>query len=64
MINRSKNRKYRLNGIWPSIRLPFKERLCRAFRDHLIYGAGELPAKTDLRPHMSPIEDQSKIGSW
>ena len=64
LTNRFQNRKYCLNGIWPSTRLPFKERLCQVFRDHLLYNAEELPPKTDLREQMTSVEDQSQTGSW
>ncbi|CAF1445203.1 unnamed protein product [Rotaria sordida] len=63
LISQDKNRKYRLNGVRPSTRLPIKEPLCQIFRDHLIYSSDQLPPKTDLREHMTPVEDQSKIGS-
>ena len=58
------NRKWRLNGIWPSNRLPNKHQLRQAFGDHILYSAEQLPPKTDLRPNMTPVEDQSQIGSW
>jgi hypothetical protein len=64
LINRNKNRKFRLNGVWPSTRLPIKARLCQAFRDHVLYSAETLPPKADLRDQMTPVEDQSQIGSW
>lgn len=64
LINRYKNRKFRLDGIFPSTRLPSKHRLCLAFANHLVYSAEDLPPKTDLRSEMTPVEDQSRIGSW
>ncbi len=64
LINRNKNRKFRLNGLLRSTRLPNKERLCQAFNDHLLYSPDQLPPKTDLRDSMTPVEDQSQIGSW
>jgi hypothetical protein len=64
LLNRGENRKYRLNGLWPSTRLPNKQKLCKAFSDHVIYSAEQLPPKADLRDQMTPVEDQSQIGSW
>ena len=64
LINRYQNRKCRINGIWPSSRLPSKHKLRQAFSDHVIYSADQLPPKADLRDHMTPVEDQSQIGSW
>ncbi|CAF3348813.1 unnamed protein product [Rotaria sp. Silwood1] len=63
LVNRYKNRKFRLNGIFPSTHLPSKQWLCQALSDHLIYDANQLPPKVDLRQDMTPVEDQSKIGS-
>ncbi|CAF3993559.1 unnamed protein product [Adineta steineri] len=63
LISHDKTRKYRLNGVRPSTRLPNKETLCHVFRDHMLYTSDQLPPKTDLRKHLTPIEDQSKIGS-
>ncbi|CAF1222566.1 unnamed protein product [Adineta ricciae] len=63
LANLPRYNKFRLNGIHPSERLPFKERLCQAFRDHLVYNPEDLPPKTDLREQMTPVEDQSRIGS-
>lgn len=64
LMNRYKNRKFRLDGIFPSIYLPSKQCLCQAFSDNLIYNADELPPKVDLRQDMTPVEDQSRLGSW
>ncbi len=64
LINRNENRKFRLNGLIRSIRLPHKHHLRQAFQDHMLYSSDQLPPKTDLRPNMTPVEDQSQIGSW
>ena len=64
LINRIDSRKFRLNGILPSNRLPTKQKLCQAFRDHVLYSPAQLPHKVDLRDDMTPVEDQSEIGSW
>ncbi|CAF2066013.1 unnamed protein product [Rotaria magnacalcarata] len=63
LLNKLLNRKCRINGIFPSIRLPRKQHLCQAFSDHIIYGSEQLPPKTDLRNDMTEVEDQSRIGS-
>ena len=64
LLNKINARKCRLNGILPSTRLPRKHNLRQPFRDHLLYNAQELPPKADLRDQMTPVEDQSRIGSW
>ena len=64
LISPDKNRKYLLNGVRPSPRLPTKEALSQVFRGHLEYSPDDLPPKTDLREHMTSVEDQSKVGSW
>jgi hypothetical protein len=64
LIDKINDNKFRLNGIIPSNRLPHKEKLCQLFREHVIYTADQLPPKVDLRPDMTAVEDQSKIGSW
>ncbi len=64
LVNGISGRRYRLNGIRPSTRLPHKHLLRQAFGDHMIYSADQLPPKVDLRPGMTPVEDQSQIGSW
>jgi hypothetical protein len=64
LVNQISGQKRRLNGIIRSTRLPSKDQLRQAFRDHMIYSADQLPPKADLRPDMTPVEDQSQIGSW
>ena len=56
--------KFRLNGLVPSSRLPSESQLCENFRDHILYAAEQLPPKVDLRAEMTPVEDQSRVGSW
>ncbi|UJR16844.1 hypothetical protein I4U23_003743 [Adineta vaga] len=63
LLNRIDARRFRLNGIIPSNRLPSKQKLCQAFRDHVLYAPADLPHKVDLRSDMTPVEDQSRIGS-
>jgi hypothetical protein len=64
LMNRNQNRKFRLNGLIRSIRLPHKQSLRQAFQDHIVYNSDQLPPKADLRNSMTPVEDQSQIGSW
>ncbi|CAF0778658.1 unnamed protein product [Adineta ricciae] len=63
LINKLSNRKYRLNGIWPSNRLPNKGNLCQSFNNRVTYTPEELPPKVDLRNDMTTVENQSSIGS-
>jgi hypothetical protein len=62
--DRFKTTKHRLNGVLKSRRLPKSAALCQNFRDHTTVTPDELPPKVDLRHDMTPVEDQSKIGSW
>lgn len=64
LFNRFYEKKCRLNGIKPSTRLPWKEKLCQYFADHIQLASDQLPPKVDLRSELTPVEDQSKIGSW
>ncbi|CAF1147020.1 unnamed protein product [Rotaria sordida] len=63
LYNRFNDKKFRLNGIKPSTRMPSKENLRQFFSDHVLYSTDQLPPKVDLRPDMTPVEDQSRIGS-
>jgi hypothetical protein len=64
LINKIHSKKFRLNGLLPSSRLPQKRHLSKKFRNHILYKAEQLPPKVDLRSAMTPVEDQSQIGSW
>jgi hypothetical protein len=64
LINKINSKKFRLNGLVPSSRLPKKRQLCQSFRDHILYSPQQLPPKVDLRSDMTPVENQSQIGSW
>ncbi|CAF1173762.1 unnamed protein product [Adineta ricciae] len=63
LINQLTNSICRLNGIEPSHRMPHKEELRQAFSDSILYSPEQLPPKVDLRSYMTPVEDQSRIGS-
>ena len=62
--NRLKSTKHRLNGVLKSKRLPKSAALRQNFRDHTTFTRDELPPKVDLRPDMTPVENQSELGSW
>jgi hypothetical protein len=55
--------KSRLTNILPTTHLPHTSRLSQVFRHHILYSVDQLPPKVDLRPDMTPIENQSSIGS-
>ncbi|CAF0949495.1 unnamed protein product [Adineta ricciae] len=63
LTSQASNSKFRVNGLIPSPRLPEKRQLCQSFREHLVYAPEQLPPKVDLRADMTPVEDQSQIGS-
>ena len=64
LFNRITHKRCRLNGIKISHRLPYKEFLHHFFADHVQFDDDQLPPKVDLRPQMTPVEDQSSVGSW
>jgi hypothetical protein len=64
LFNRPTNKRFRLNGIIRSDRLPYKANLRRCFSEIMQLSSDQLPPKVDLRPDMTPVEDQSSIGSW
>jgi len=64
LSNRTTKRKCRLNGLVPSKRLPQKAKLQQHFSNHMLFSDPQLPRKVDLRFEMTPVEDQSSIGSW
>lgn len=64
LISKFGNKKCRLNGIKPSSRMPWKDQLRHYFADHIQLYFDEIPRKVDLRSDMTPVEDQSRIGSW
>jgi hypothetical protein len=61
--NKLSIQKSRLSDLLQTTYLPTTKRLSRAFRHHRLYGADQLPSKVDLRPDMTSVEDQSRIGS-
>jgi len=64
LINQATNKKYRLNGIFPSKRQPENMNLQANFGAHMMYDPSELPPRVDLRADMTTVEDQSTIASW
>ncbi|CAF1433007.1 unnamed protein product [Rotaria sp. Silwood1] len=62
-INSTNNKKFRLNGILRSTRLPDKHKLCQKFRQDMVLRTDQLPPNVDLRSDMTPVEDQSQLGS-
>jgi len=62
-VSKKTGRKYRLDGYLPSTRQPSKPNLRQAFRDRRLYGANQLPPKTDLRKQMTSVENQAHLGS-
>ena len=56
--------KFRVDGVIPSTELPGKPKLQQQFASHMLFGAGQLPPKVDLRPEMTAVEHQSSVGSW
>ncbi|CAF4012283.1 unnamed protein product [Adineta steineri] len=63
LSSQTTKRKCRLNGIKSSERMPKKDKLRKQFKNHIIYSHPQLPQRTDLRDHMTPVEDQSDIAS-
>ncbi|CAF1314177.1 unnamed protein product [Rotaria sp. Silwood1] len=63
LLNLNESRVCRLNGILGSASMPNKPQLCQSFSDHVLYSNDQLPPKVDFRAAMTPVEDQSRIGS-
>lgn len=57
------NRRYPLNGVIPSGRSLAETAPNNLFQSHIVLNASELPPKVDLRPDMTPIENQSSANS-
>ena len=64
LTNRATAQRYRVDGLVSSSDIPNQRRSCQAFSSHALYRADQLPDKVDLRPGMTPVEDQSAVGSW
>ena len=64
LSNRNTVKKCRLNGVRQSTRLPGKAKLQNHFSDHRKFSSQQLPPKVNLRFEMTPVEDQSSVGSW
>jgi hypothetical protein len=64
LTSQTTKRKCRLNGVVPSKRMPEKAHLRKKFSNHIKFSHPELPPKVDIRPDMTPVEDQSSISSW
>ncbi|CAF4786214.1 unnamed protein product [Rotaria socialis] len=55
--------KYRVDCILPSDSIVFGDKQEEDFSGHITISNSELPSKVDLRPGMTAVEDQGKIGS-
>ena len=64
LVDTKTHTKSRLNGVQPSTRLPQKAKLQQDFTAHMRFSAPQLPPKVDLRSEMTPVENQSSVGSW
>jgi hypothetical protein len=64
LTNKTTNTKCRIDGVIPSTRQPKNPKLQQKFGSHMVFSSPQLPPKVDLRPDMTTIEDQSKVGSW
>ncbi len=64
LISKFKQKKFRVDGLIDSPRLPNKPQLRQRFDGHVLYRPEQLPRKVDLRSDMTPVEYQEEIGSW
>ncbi|CAF4159804.1 unnamed protein product [Rotaria magnacalcarata] len=55
--------KRRIDGMLASTRMPNNAQLQQNFSDHMKLDQSQLPRKINLRSEMTPVEDQSAIGS-
>ena len=63
-IDQNNGRQFRLNGCIPSDRLPNHPKLQQRFSSRRGVTEVQLPNEFDLRPDMTPVENQSTLGSW
>ncbi|CAF3895127.1 unnamed protein product [Rotaria sordida] len=61
--DRKTDKKFRLNGVKETSRMPQKQSLHKDFSKYVKYNQSQLPHKVDLRPWMTTIEDQSDVNS-
>jgi len=64
MINRTTMKSYCINGLKESKGKSTHKSLRKKFTRHIAYRLDELPPKVDMRPWMTPVEDQSDLNSW
>lgn len=64
LINRTTLKSYCINGLKQSKRKSAHKSLRKKFTTHVALRFDELPPKVDMRPWMTPVEDQSNLNSW
>lgn len=64
LVNRRTGQRHRVGGLKKSDYKPKDKSLRKHFTKCIIYDTKELPPKVDLRPWMTPVEDQGRLGSW
>jgi hypothetical protein len=65
MVNRKTMERHSINGLKKSKHKSKHKSLRKKFAHHIVYHRpDELPPKVDLRPWMSPVEDQAELNSW
>lgn len=64
LTNRRTMERYSADGLKNSNHKPKDKSLRERFSKHIMYNRADLPPKVDLRPWMTPVKDQKKLGSW
>ncbi len=64
LINRKTMERHCIGGFKKSTHKSTHKSLRQKFKKHIIYRPDDLPPKVDLRPWMTPVEDQSDLNSW
>jgi len=62
-INKKTGKRFYVNDVVASTRVPEDPALAGDFTDHIKYNEKQLPPKVDLRQWMTPIEDQGDMNS-
>ena len=66
LVNQRTSKKYRMNGLHPSKKMPQVKNL-EVDASHSMISekeSNQLPVGVDMRTYMSPVQDQSGIASW
>jgi hypothetical protein len=64
LVNRDNMKRYCIDGLKTSKQKSTHKSLRKKFTRHVLYRPDNLPPKVDMRPWMTPVENQSDLNSW